>query len=228
VPTTKRKHHDVDDVVAKLKRLANKQTRDGMARYGLPSDNAFGVPFGLMRTLAKDLGRSHKLALALWDQKWYEARVLASLVDEPALVTPSQMDRWCRDFDNWGICDTVCFHLFDRTPHAFTKVKLWSRRRAEFERRAAFALLASLALHDKTTGDGDFIALLPVIERAATDDRNFVKKGVSWALRSIGRRRSKTVFTESMKLAQRLIKSDDATARWVGRDVLRDLARVKK
>jgi|SRR5688500_3032417 len=165
--------------VAELKRLGTKETRDGMARYAIPSDNAFGVPVGQIRDLGKRLGRNHELAQALWDSGWYEARMLATFVAEPALVTPAQMDRWCKDFDNWAICDTACFHLFDKTPHAFKKVSQWSKRRDEFVKRAAFALLASLALHDKKSDDRLFAECLPLIEKAATDDRNFVKKGVS-------------------------------------------------
>ena len=133
---------NVGAVVAELKRLGTKRTRDGMARYGLPSDKAFGVPVGTIQQLAKRLGKSHELAAALWATGWYEARMLAAYVDEPERVMPAQMDRWCRDFDNWGICDTVCFVLFDRSPHAFGRVARWARRREEFIRRGAFALLA--------------------------------------------------------------------------------------
>jgi 3-methyladenine DNA glycosylase AlkD len=152
--------------------------------------------------------------------------MLTAFIAEPARVTPSQMDRWCRDFDNWAICDTLCFHLFDRTPHAFAKVEQWSDRRAEFEKRAAFALLASVAGHDKTAGDEPFLATLPLIERAATDQRNFVKKGVSWALRHIGGR-SRTLNVAAVELAQRLAASTDAGARWIGKDALREITSSK-
>jgi 3-methyladenine DNA glycosylase AlkD len=134
------------------------------------------------------------------------------------------MDRWCRDFDNWGICDTVCFCLFDRTPHAWAKIAKWSGSREEFVKRAAFALLASLALHDKTTADGPFLASLPLIERAAADERNFVKKGVSWALRGVGRR-SPALKAAAVTVAGRLAASTEPAARWVGKDALRDLNR---
>jgi 3-methyladenine DNA glycosylase AlkD len=134
------------------------------------------------------------------------------------------MDRWCRDFDNWAICDTTCFHLFDRTPHAWRKVEQWARRRDEFVRRAAFALLASLALHDKRAADEPFVRCLPLIERAAGDERNFVRKGVSWALRSIGRR-NLGLNTAAVALALRLSASGEPAARWVGKDALRDLTR---
>src|SRR3954447_15426033 len=182
----------VDDEVKRLlvwlERKGSKRNRDGMARYGLTARKAFGVSVGTLQQMAKKVGRNHDLAAALWETGWYEARMLAAFVDEPARVPPPQMDRWCRDFDNWGICDTVCMHLFDRTPHAWPKVAQWSDRRGEFVKRAAFALLASLALHDKTTADGPFADGLPRLERAAVDDRNYVKKAVSWALRAIGER----------------------------------------
>lgn len=194
-----------------------------MARYGLPSDNALGVSVADIRLLAKRVGRNHDLALALWETGIYEARMLTSFVDEPSRVTPAQMDRWCRDFDNWGICDTLCFHLFDKTPHAWKKITKWSDARAEFVKRASFALLASVALHDKTAPDKPFLDSFKLIERAATDDRNFVKKAVSWALRGIGKRNSK-LNAAAVTLASRLAGSTDATARWVGKDALRDLA----
>ena len=176
--------------------------------------------------LPNALADSHELAQALWDTGWYEARMLAAFVDEPDRVTPAQMDRWCKDFDNWAICDTVCFNLFDRTPHAFKKVAQWSKRKDEFVKRAAFALLASVALHDKKSGDAPFLNSLPLIEQAATDDRNFVKKGVSWALRGIGKR-SPALNASAIKLAERLATSPNAAARWIGKDTLRDLNRSR-
>ena len=175
-----------------------------------------------IRVLAKRLGRNHNLAAALWETGWYEARMLTSFVDEPARVTPAQMERWCRDFDNWAICDTVCFHLFDKTPHAWAKVAQWSDNRHEFVKRAAFALLASLALHDKRAADELFVRCLPLVERAATDERNFVKKGVSWALRLIGRR-NLALNTAAVDVAKRLSGAPDAAARWVGRDAFKEL-----
>ncbi|MGH7519550.1 MAG: DNA alkylation repair protein [Gemmatimonadales bacterium] len=213
---------DFHAVLAALKRRSNKRTRDGMARYGLPSDKAFGVPVSTMHQMAKRLGRNHELAAALWETGWYEARMLAAFVDEPARVTPAQMDRWCRDFDNWGICDTVCFHLFDRTPHAWRKVEQWAGRRDEFVKRAAFALLASLTAHDKAAGDERFDRGLLLVERAATDERNFVKKAVNWALRCIGKR-SPELNAAAVAVARRLSASPQPAARWVGKDALREL-----
>jgi 3-methyladenine DNA glycosylase AlkD len=217
--------HRVRSVIAQLKQLSSKKTRDGMARYGIPSDKAFGVPVGVMRNLAKEVGRQHELALALWETGWYEARMLAVFVDEPASVSPAQMDHWCRDFDSWAICDTACFHLFDRTPHAWGRVQRWASRSGEFQKRAAFALLASLALHDRHSDDELFARAIPLVQRGASDDRNFVKKGVSWALRSIGRR-SPELRSLSLELAGELASSTMPAERWVGKDVLRDLSRL--
>ena len=182
--------------------------------------NAFGVRMSKMQQVAKRLGRDHTLAIALWDTGNYEARTVAAFVAEPERVTPGLMDRWCRDFDNWGICDTVCFKLFDRTPHAFGKVAQWAAWRNEFQRRAAFALLACLALHDKRADNQAFRQHLPLIEAAATDERNFVKKAVSWALRAIGERNSQ-LKSEAVALARRLASSAESAARWVGKDALR-------
>jgi 3-methyladenine DNA glycosylase AlkD len=214
---------DVKAAIATLKRLATKATRDGMARYGIPSDKAFGVKVGAMHKLAKQLGRNHELAVALWETGWYEARMLACFVDDPELVTPAQMDRWCSDFDSWAICDTACFHLFDRTPHAWSKVPQWARRNDEFVKRAAFALLASLTVHDKNADDESFAEALELVERAASDERNFVKKGVNWALRCIGKR-SRSLHSLAEALARRLAESPHPAARWIGKDALRDLA----
>ncbi len=217
---------NVKAIVASLKRLGSKRVRDGMARFAIPSDNALGIPVGVLRDMGKRLGRRHDLAAGLWEAGWLEARMLAVFVDEPALVTPAQMERWCEVFDNWAICDHACFHLFDRTPHAWRKVEQWARRKAEFEKRAAFALLASLALHDKNCPDEPFLCSLSLIEDAADDERNFVKKGVNWALRAIGKRNPK-LRAAAIDVAQRLANSSRAAARWVGKDALREFAKRK-
>jgi 3-methyladenine DNA glycosylase AlkD len=195
-----------------------------MARYGLAATKVFGVSVGNVQALAKQIGRDHDLALALWDTEWYEARLLTAFVDDPARVTSSQMDRWARDFENWGDCDTVCMHLFDKTPYAWKKVELWSKRKDEFVKRAAFALLASLALHDRDAKDATFLKGLKTIRAGANDERNFVKKGVSWALRSIGHRNS-ALHAAAIAEAEHLAESRDSTERWVGKDALRDLMR---
>jgi 3-methyladenine DNA glycosylase AlkD len=216
-----KKSPDVDAAVAALRGLASESVRDGMARFAIPSDKAFGVPVGDIRKLAKQLGRDPALAAGLWATGLYEPRMLACFVDDPAAVTPRQMDAWCRDFDSWAICDTACFHLFDRTPHAWKKVAAWSNRAGEFQKRAAFALLASLALHDKKGADEPYRDALLLIERESTDNRNFVKKAVNWALRGIGGR-SPALRTAAEVTARHLAESADRTARWIGKDALRE------
>jgi 3-methyladenine DNA glycosylase AlkD len=212
----------VREAVGWLRREGTKATRDGMARYAIPSENAFGVSVGALRSYAKTIGHDHALAEALWADGHYEARMLACFVADPKLVGVAQMERWCRDFDSWALCDTATFHLFDRTPHAWKLVAKWAPRREEFVRRAAFALLASLALHDKACDDAPFLRSLALIERAAADDRNFVKKAVSWALRSIGRRNA-ALNEACVALSRRLAASPEPGARWTGKDALREL-----
>jgi 3-methyladenine DNA glycosylase AlkD len=214
---------EVRAVLSSLERMSTTRDRENLARFGITASKAFGVSMANVQRLAKRLGRSHELAIALWDTGWYEARLLTSFVDEPARVTSAQMDKWCRDFDNWGICDTVCFHLFDRTPHAWEKVKQWSDRREEFVKRAAFALLASLAGHDKHADDKKFVDGLRLIEQAAADERNFVKKGVSWALRMVGRRNA-ALNAAAVAVARRPIATLNDCDRSSGRrDALRQL-----
>lgn len=213
----------VQQALAWLEAHASAAVRDAMGpKYGIHTTKALGVSVANIQVLAKRLGRSHDLALALWETDWYEARLLTAFVDEPARVTPEQMDRWSHDFDNWGVCDTLCFHLFDRTPHALGKVDEWSTSPDEFVKRAAFALLACLALHDKKAPDEPFAARLPLLEAAASDERNFVKKAVVWAMRGIGGRRPE-LRSEVVALARRLGDSQQATKRWIGKTVLREM-----
>lgn len=212
----------VAEVLDWLRRKGSRKVRDGMARYAIPSDKAFGVSVGTLRAHAKKLGPDHELAAGLWATDRYEARMLACFVDEPARVTVAQMDRWCGDFADWAICDTACFHLFDKTPHAWGRVVAWSRRREEFVKRAAFALLASLCAHDRTAGDAAFARGLRLIERAASDERNFVKKAVNWALRTIGKR-NPALHGKAVAVSRRLARSNRPVARWVGKDALREL-----
>jgi len=211
-----------EEAVAWLKSHGTKKVKEGMARFAIPSDKAFGVSVGDLRDYGKKLGRNHELAAALWKSGWYEARMLVAFVDEPEQVTPAQMDRWCREFDNWAICDALCFHLFDRTPHAWKKVSQWSSLLGEFQKRGGFALLWALSVHDKQAADERFLAGLKLIEREAADDRNFVKKAVNMALRAIGKRNA-ALHAAAIEVAQRLAKSTDAAARWNGKDALREL-----
>jgi 3-methyladenine DNA glycosylase AlkD len=207
-----------------LKRRGTKANRDGMARYAIVAPHVVGVSVTDIRQLGKAIGRRHDLTEPLWASGWYEARMLVAFVGDPAQVTPAQMDRWARDFDNWAICDTLTFHLFDRSPHAWAKVDRWATKEPEFVKRASFALLAALALHDRTAPDAAFLDRLPLIEAAAGDPRNFVKKGVSWALRGIGSR-NVPLHAAALALARRLAASTEAPVRWVGKDAWRDLSR---
>jgi 3-methyladenine DNA glycosylase AlkD len=210
--------------VAWLRSKGSPGFRAGLARYGLPTEKAFGVPVGVIQKHGKTLGRDHVLARALWKTGWTDARMLAAFVGDPAKVTAAEMDAWCRDFDSWGIVDTVCFALWDQSPHAWTKAAQWTTRKPEYEKRAGFVLMACLAAHDRQAADRKFRPFLALIEARAGDERNFVKKGVSWALRHIGHR-SATLHAAAVKTAERLSQSDDSTERWVGKDALRDLTR---
>ena len=174
--------------LAWLEKAGSKKGRDDIARFGIPSETAFGVPMNRIQALAKELGKGHELALALWETNRYEARLLAAYVDEPERVTAAQMDRWRRGFDNWGIVDTLCFVLFDRTRDAWKMVEKWATLQDEFGKRAAYALIWALALHDKVSGDAPFQKALVLIERTGRDPRHYVKKAVDMALRAIARR----------------------------------------
>jgi 3-methyladenine DNA glycosylase AlkD len=216
----------VAEALAALEAQGTEEGRFGMGRYGIVAAKVYGVSVANIRALAKEIGRDHALAEELWRTGWYEARLLAAFVDDPALVTPAQMDRWAGEFENWADCDTLCFHLFDKTPHAFAKVDEWATDEREFVRRAAFAMLASVALHDKKAADEPFLERLKLIEAASTDPRNFVKKGVSWALRGIGGRKSPALKAAARAMADKLAASTDKTARWIGRDAQKAFAKA--
>jgi 3-methyladenine DNA glycosylase AlkD len=194
-------------------------------RYGIHTDLAFGVPMARMKVLAKKLGTDHGLAAELWASGWYEARIVASLVDDANAVSAEQMDAWSDDFDNWAIVDTVCFNLFDRTPHAWSKVDQWATSDREFVKRAGFALLWSLALHDKAAHDDRFARGLALIEREAGDGRHLVDKAMGMALRSIGKRR-RSLTAAAIAVAERLALSEKPAARRIGRPALTELRRI--
>lgn len=194
----------------------------GMARYGIRTDRAVGVTVTELRRLARDLRPDHELAAALWTSGVHEARILASLIDDPELVTEAQMDAWVSGFDSWDVCDGVCGNLFDRTSFALDKAVEWSGREPEFERRAGFALMAWTAVHRKDLPDGAFAALLPTIRDGSTDGRPYVKKSVSWALRQIGKR-SRGLNAKAIRTAEQIARIDDRSSRWVARDALREL-----
>ena len=216
----------MNEVLKWLEARGSRRNVLGLARYGITARRAFGVPMGTLQSLQKRLGTDHDLAEALWASGWYEGRLLAALVGDPQRVTRRQMDAWARSFENWGDCDTVCFKLFDRTPFAWEKARQWASSPREFVKRGSFALMACLALHDKAAPDENFEAFLPLLEKGARDERNFVKKAVSWALRAIGRR-SRNLHAASLQVAERPARSKLASCRWVGRDAQRDLAGAK-
>jgi len=211
-------------ILAQLRRLARPDQLAGMARYGMSPEGRLGISIPPLRRIAKQAGKDHRLALELWKSGIAEARIIASMVDEPERVTAAQMDRWVRDFNSWDVCDQVCGNLFDKTPQAWTKARQWAKREEEYVKRAGFALMAYLAWHDKAASDAAFLRFFPSIRRGAKDERNFVKKAVSWALRNIGKR-SPRLRTAALREARALRSLDSKAARWVGADAERELGK---
>jgi len=210
------------EALALLQRHARPEQLAGLARFGITGDKRLGLSMPAIRHIARTLGRDQTLALALWDTGIPDARIVAGLVAEPNRLSARQMDTWARDFDSWDVCDQVCGSAFLASPWAWRKVQVWSGRRDEFVRRAAFALLATLAVHDKQSDDKAFLACLPLIEAAADDERNYVKKAVSWALRSIGKR-NLALNAAAITTAQHIRQQGSRPARWIASDVLREL-----
>ena len=210
------------EILAILRSHANPANVAGMARYGICAEGTLGVTIPIVRGLAREAGKDHALALALWKSGVHEARILASMVDERDRVTPAQMDRWARDLDSWDVCDQVCHNLFRYTPHAWVKAVEWSRAEGEFVKRAGFSLMAGLAVKDKAATDHQFETLLPLIVRAAADDRNMVKKAVNWALRQIGKRNPR-LRQRAIAAAREIQKQGTRPARWIAAGALREL-----
>jgi 3-methyladenine DNA glycosylase AlkD len=209
-------------VLRELERMGDPAQLVGMARFGIATGHALGISVTRLRAYARTLGRDHRLAAALWRSGIHEARILASIVDEPALVTPAQMERWVAGFDSWDLCDQACGNLFDRTPFAFAKALEWSGRHPEFTKRAGFALMAWTAVHRKEVPDREFEAFLRPIRDEATDDRTYVKKSVNWALRQVGKR-STGLHRKAVATARAIERIDAPSARWIARDALREL-----
>ena len=222
----KRRQDDIkteaDSIIRELKSFSDPVNVAGMARFGISSHKTFGVSIPEVRRIARGAGKNHKLALALWKTGYHEARIMASLIDEPEKVTPEQMDRWAGDFDSWDVCDQCCSNLFDKTPYAYKKIKEWSSSKKEFVKRAAFSLLAVIAVHDKKSGDDVFIKYFTLIKRESSDERNFVRKAVNWALRSIGKR-NESLRKKALKLSKEIYKTDSKTAKWIASDAIREL-----
>lgn len=211
-----------EQVIKNLKSLANPDNIAGMARFGISADNTLGIAVPVLRGLAKEIGKDHQLAHALWASGLHEARILACFIDKPEEVTEAQMESWVKDFDSWDVCDQCCANLFDRTKVAFAKAAEWSEREEEFVRRAGFSLMAALAWHDKKSPDTSFQKFLPLIKKGATDERNFVKKSVNWALRQIGKKNA-SLNRLAIKTAEDIQKIDSKAARWIAADALREL-----
>jgi 3-methyladenine DNA glycosylase AlkD len=212
----------VEDVLDRLQSKAKPEQLEGMAKYGITVEKRLGISVPDMRKLAKEVGRDHKLALGLWRTGIAEARIVAGMVDDPAKLTDEQMEEWVKDINSWDVCDQVCMNLFEKSQLAWKKIMDWSEREEEFVKRTAFSLIACLAWHDKKTSDDKFIELFPVITRAATDDRNFVKKAVNWALRNIGKR-NLNLNRAAIDTAEEIQRLDSKTARWIATDAIREL-----
>jgi len=197
---------------------------EGMKRFGIRPGRAIGLSVPQLRKIARGIGRNQPLAEALWETGIHDARILASLVGDPGTITRATMDKWTRAFASWDVCDACCCNLFDRSPHAWNQIRKWARRRNEFERRAAFATIAALAVHDKTAEDRVFLDALPLIAQYAFDGRNFVRKAVNWALRNIGKRNA-SLRPKAIACAEQIRAQGTPSARWIAADALRELHR---
>jgi 3-methyladenine DNA glycosylase AlkD len=212
----------VKDVLDRLRSKAQPEQLEGMAKYGMTIEQRLGVSVPDMRKLAKEIGKDHKLALDLWRTGIAEARIVAGMIGDPAKLTEEQMEEWVKGIDSWDVCDQVCMNLFEKNQLAWKKIVDWSEREEEFVKRTAFSLTACLAWHDKKASDEKFVALLPVIIRGATDERNFVKKAVNWALRNIGKRNLK-LNEAAISAAKEIQRLDSKAARWIAGDAIREL-----
>ncbi len=214
------------EIIQNIKSLANPANTEGMARFGINVANAYGVSVYTLREIGREIGKDHEMALQLWASGIHEARLLACLIERPDMVTEEQLESWVKDFDSWDVCDVCCGHLFDRAAVAYQKAQEWSEREEEFVKRAGFALMAALSVHDKKASDEDFVKFLPLIKKHATDDRNYVKKAVNWALRNIGKR-NWNLNKMAIKTAEEIKQLDSRSARWIANDAIRELTGEK-
>jgi 3-methyladenine DNA glycosylase AlkD len=215
-----------DEIMSKLQSLANPENVKGMARYGINQHNNLGISIYLLRPLAKEIGINHALSLKLWNSTIHDARLLACFIDDPQQITSDQMDAWAEDFDSWDICDQACTSLFDLSPLAYKKVFQWADKEKEFVKRAAFSLIAGLAVHDKTATEQDFERFLSLCIRHSNDERNYVKKAVNWALRNIGKR-NLSLNKKALKTAEEIKNRNSKSARWIAADAIRELTSQK-
>ena len=211
-----------ENILKKLKALSNLKAVEGMARFGINPENTYGVSIPNLRKMAKEIGKDHSLAQQLWDSGIHEARILASMIDDPNQVTKRQMDVWIKDFNSWDVCDQCCMNLFDKTPMAWEKAVEWTKREKEFEKRAGFTLMACLAWHDKESPDKKFLVFLLAIKRKTDDDRNYVKKAVNWALRNIGKR-NLSLNKKAIETAKEIQKMNSRSAKWIASDAIQEL-----
>ena len=214
------------EVVRELKAMADPKNVEGMAKFGIRSKNVLGISIYDLRPMAKRIGKDHKIAAELWATEIHEARLLAGFIDDPEKVTEKQMEAWAKDFDSWDVVDQVCSSLLDKTEFAYSKAVEWSSRDEEFVKRAGFVLMAALSVHDRDASDGVFVKFFPIIKRESTDERNFVKKAVNWALRQIGKR-NLALNKAAVKAAREIQKLDSKSARWIAADALRELTSDK-
>ncbi len=214
-----------EEVMNGLRKLSNVNPKDiaGMARFGINTENVLCISMPDLRNFAKKVGRNHEAALQVWDSGIHEAKILAALIDEPKKVTEGQMEKWVSGFDSWDVCDQVIMNLFDKTEFAYKKAEEWAKRDEEFERRAGFAMMASLAVHDKKASNEPFFKFLQIIKEGSTDERNFVRKAVNWALRQIGKSRNTELYNKALKTAYEILKIEDKTAIWIAKDAIREL-----
>ncbi|NOZ76735.1 MAG: DNA alkylation repair protein [Euryarchaeota archaeon] len=217
---------ELEDILKQLEATRDPKGMEGMARFGINVERAFGTRIPVLRKMAKEIGKDHNLARKLWEAGYRETRILASMVEEPSKVTPEQVDEWVRDFNSWEVCDQCCMNLFDKLPFAYEKVFELAEREPEFEKRAAFALIACLAWHDKEAPDSKFERFLPLIKEHSTDGRNYVKKAVNWALRHIGKR-NRTLHSKALETAYEIREIDSRAASWIASDAIRELESKK-
>ncbi|UCF50654.1 MAG: DNA alkylation repair protein [Thermoplasmatales archaeon] len=215
-----------NEVISLLKSMSEPKNVEGMARYGINPKNNLGISIYKLRPLAKKIGKNHELSLKLWDSGIHDARLLAVFIEDSAQVTEEQMESWAKDFDSWDVCDQACCSLFDSTEYAWKKVYEWSKRDEEFVKRAAFSIIAGLAVHDKKASDKKFEELFSIIIRESIDERNYVKKAVNWALRGIGKRNLE-LNKKAINVAQEIKKIDSKSARWIANDAIRELTSSK-
>jgi 3-methyladenine DNA glycosylase AlkD len=213
---------DCRDIMARLKSHGDPEAVRGMARYGINPEHAFGISIPVLRGIAKEIGRDRRLAAKLWSSRVHEARILAGMIDDPERVTEQQMERWVRDFNSWDLCDQCCSNLFEKTPFAYRKAVEWSLRKEEYVKRAGFVLMARLAVSDKKAADERFERFFLYIKKGSSDERNYVKKAVNWALRQIGKR-NRILNEKAIETALEIRGSGSSAARWIASDALREL-----